>query len=85
MINKQSGFLQIIEPASPKIKLKSGDEIFKIIGQLMIKSEKSGILEELSNKEKILEMRLKKLEQQEESFMKKLEKLREEVIHSKSD
>ncbi|MBI2043452.1 prefoldin subunit beta [Candidatus Pacearchaeota archaeon] len=86
LMQKQSFQMELSETQSAMKEIDNSEgEVYKIVGQLMIKTEKSRISEELSNKEKILEMRLKKMEQQEESFMEKLEKLREEVINSKSD
>ena len=86
LMQKQSFQMELSETQSALNEIKnSKDDVFKIVGQLMIKTEKSKILEELSGREKILEMRLKKMEQQEAVFMEKLEKLREEVIDSKSD
>ena len=60
----------------------SKDDVYKIIGQMMIKSEKKKILEELENKEKIISLRLSSIEKQEDSMMEKMEKIREEVIDS---
>ena len=60
----------------------SGEEVFKIIGQLMIKTEKSKIKEELSNKQKIIELRVKSIEKQEDSLSEKLNSLREKVVGS---
>ena len=86
LMQKQTFQMELSETQSALKEIESsGDEVFKIVGQLMIKTDKKKVKDELSNKEKILELRLKKMEQQEESFMKKLEKLREEVIDSKSD
>ncbi len=59
---------------------KSGDETFKVIGQLMIKSNKDDVIKELKNKEKLIDSRLKSLEKQEESFSNKLESLRKETL-----
>ena len=61
---------------------KSGDEVFKIIGQLMIKSEKSKIKEELENKKKILELRINSFEKQENSLSEKLGNIQEEITKS---
>jgi len=61
---------------------KSGDDVFKIIGQLMIKSEKSKIKEELENKQKILEMRIKSFDKQEEIIANQLDKMREEITQN---
>ncbi|MEK6842413.1 MAG: prefoldin subunit beta [Nanoarchaeota archaeon] len=86
LMQKQTFQIELSETQSALKEIdNSKGEVFKIVGQLMIKTDKSRILDELSGKEKILELRLKKMEQQEESFMKKLEKLREEIIDSKSD
>ncbi len=61
---------------------KSKDDVFKIIGQLMIKTQKSKVKSELENKKKIIEMRLKTIEKQESSLSKKVEELRGEVMNS---
>ena len=58
----------------------SGEEVFKIIGQLMIKTNKSKIKQELLNKEKILNLRIKTIEKQETSLSEQLDNLREKVI-----
>lgn len=64
---------------------KSTDDVYKIIGQMMIKSEKKKILEELENKEKIIQLRISSIEKQEDSTMGKIEKLREEAINSENN
>ncbi len=83
LLQKQAFNIELIETqeACKEIE-KSGDEVFKIIGQLMIKTDKSKIKEELKNKEKILELRLKTLEKQENSLAEKLEKLRKELTEN---
>jgi len=64
---------------------KSDDDVYKIIGQMMIKSEKKKILEELENKEKIIQLRMSSIEKQEDSMMGKIEKFREEAINSENN
>lgn len=59
---------------------KAKDDVFKIIGQLMIKSDKDKIKEELTNKEKIINLRLDTITKQEKTFTDKLTSLREEVM-----
>lgn len=61
---------------------KSRDDVFKIIGQLMIRAEKSKIREELLEKKKILELRIKSFEKQEQSLGEQLEKLRDSFTES---
>lgn len=62
---------------------KSGEEVYKIIGQLMLKSEKKDIIKNLEEKQKILDLRIKSLEKQEETMTKQLEKLRDEILKPK--
>ena len=59
---------------------KSGEEVFKIIGQLMIKTEKKKMQEELDNKKNVLGLRMKTLEKQETQLAKSLDSLREELL-----
>ena len=83
LLQKQAFQMELSET---KVAIKeissSGDEVFKIVGQLMIKSDKKKVSEELSNKEKLLDIRLKSLERQEEALSNQLEKLREEFLKS---
>jgi len=83
-MQKQSFQIEFSETQSALKEIEaSGDEIFKMIGQLMIKSDKSKIKEELLNKEKFLDIRINSIEKQEGSLVEKLEKLREEIIKLK--
>ena len=61
---------------------KANDEVFKIIGQLMIKTDKSSITKELEDKKKMLDLRVKTIEKQETSLAEKLEKFRQEILKS---
>lgn len=81
ILQKQAFQMESSETASALNELKnSGDEVFKIIGQLMIKTDKPKIKEELSNKEKILDLRIKSIEKQEGILIEQRNKIREEVM-----
>lgn len=83
ILQKQAFQMELAETNSAMNEVKkSGDEIFKVIGQLMIKSEKSKISEELLNKQKILELRIKSLEKQEDSLTEQLDKIQNELSKS---
>ena len=83
LLQKQAFQMELAETDSALKELeKAGDEVFKIIGQLMIKSEKSRIQEELGNKKKILELRIKNFEKQENSLSEQLGKLRDEITRT---
>ena len=81
LMQKQAFQMELSETQAALGELKnSGDEVFKIIGQLMIKSEKSKITDDLENKEKILNLRISTLEKQENSLTEKFEGLRKEIL-----
>jgi prefoldin beta subunit len=83
ILQKQAFQMELAETSSALKEVeKSGDEVFKIIGQLMIKTGKEKIQEELLSKQKILELRIKALEKQENSLTGQLDKLRDEITKS---
>lgn len=84
LLQKQAFQMELSENNTALNEIKnSGDEIFKIVGQLMIRTKKDSVTKELSEKKKILELRLNNLEKQEESLSGQLEKLREEILNKK--
>jgi len=60
----------------------SKDDVFKVIGQIMIKVTKSKMKEEMLNKLKIIELRIKNLEKQEASLSGNLENIRNNSLKS---
>ncbi|MEK6945871.1 MAG: prefoldin subunit beta [Nanoarchaeota archaeon] len=81
LLQKQAFQMELSETKAAFSEIQnSGDEVFKIIGQLMIKTDKKKINEELESKEKLLDLRLKSLDKQEASLSDRLEKLRDEII-----
>jgi len=79
-MQKQAFQMELSESQSAIKEIENSEgEIFKIIGQLMIKTDKQKTKEELLNKERILELRIRTIEKQEDSLMEKLENLRKEV------
>ncbi len=84
LLQKQAFQMEISETQSALREIeKSDNEVFKIIGQLMIKSDKSKIVDELKNKERLLELRVKSIEKQESALTDKIESLREELVSHK--
>jgi prefoldin beta subunit len=81
-MQKQSFEMELQETEAGLVEINSSkdDEAFKIVGQLMIKTDKAKMKEELVNKENILKMRLDSIAKQEGSLMEKLEGFRKEVI-----
>ena len=81
LLQKQAFQMEISETRAAKKEIEmAGEDVFKIIGQLMIKSDKSRIKDELSNKEKLLDLRIKSFEKQETALIEKIDSLRKEIL-----
>lgn len=61
------------------------DEVYKIVGGLMVKSEKNTLVNELEEKRKMLDLKVKNIEKQEKIIDDKVEKLKKEVNQSLSN
>jgi len=60
---------------------KAKGDVFKIVGsQVMIKTSKENLSEEMKHKKELIELRLKNIEKQEKEFSKKLNELRDEIM-----
>jgi len=60
---------------------KADGDIFKLVGgQVMIKTTKEKLTEDLSHKKEILELRMKSIEKQEKDFIERMEELRKEIM-----
>ena len=60
---------------------KTTGEVSRIVGgQVVIKSSKEEVLEDMKNKQKLINTRLESIEKQEKEFSENIEKLREEVM-----
>ena len=81
LLQKQAFQIELRETQAALKELeKSGEEVFKIIGQLMIKTDKKDMKEELLGKEKMMDLRIKSFEKQEHALSEKLEELQREIL-----
>ena len=81
LIQRQSFMLELNETNLAIEELKvSGDEVYKIVGQAMIKTTKEELEKELKSKKEILELKSKNLERQEAGMRGRISKLREEIL-----
>jgi len=60
-------------------KLKEASA-FRIVGGIMVKKNKDELKRELEDKKRLLELRIKSFEKQEELIRKKAEEIREELL-----
>ena len=80
LLQKQAFQMEISEVKAAKKEIEKSDDIFKIIGQLMIRTDKEKTSQELLNKEKLLDIRLKSIEKQEASLSERVENLKKEIF-----
>lgn len=66
------------ESALEELK-KSSEEVYKITGQIMIKSSKQEVEKELKERKDMLTIRIKSIETQENSLKEKAEEIKEEL------
>lgn len=58
---------------------KTKDDVYRIIGQIMIKSDKTELEKDLKHKKEIIGLRVKSIEKQEGIIKEQISKLREDI------
>ena len=80
LAQKQQIQSQLLEVESALEELEKTDTAFKIVGNIMVASEKKPLIEDLERKKELLEIRIKTVEKQEDSLRDKTRTLQEEVM-----
>jgi len=81
LMQKQAFQMELTETENALTEIaKSKDDIYKMIGQIMIKTDKNKVESELKRKQELLSLRLKTFEKQESELTKQLEDLRKEIM-----
>ena len=82
LAQKQAFQMEISEVDASLNELNSADdEVYKLVGNIMIKTTKEELKKGLEEKKKLFETRLKALDKQEETFNSRLVEIREELIN----
>ena len=76
--------LNQIDNALMEIEKAKGD-VFKILNGIMVKSDRDTLKKELSEKKKILDLRVNSVEKQEAPLDSRADKLREEINSALTD
>ena len=80
LMQKQAFQLELNETLNALNEVKKADdEIYKIVGQVMIKAGKDSVIEELEEKKKLLELRNESLTKQEKLLESKATELKNET------
>ena len=81
IIQKQTYLLEMTDINNALEELsKQKDDVYKIVGSLMVKTKKEEVEKELKQKKEITEIRIKNLDKQEQIFNEKSLKMREELM-----
>jgi len=81
LLQKQAFQIELSETENALKEVeKTKDDIYKLIGQVMIKASKQETEKEFKQKKDILNLRVKSIDKQETQIRGELEKLREEVM-----
>ena len=81
LMQKQAFQMEQSETGKALEEIKnSKDDVFKLIGNIMVKTDKKKIEKQLSKKKELIDLRLKTIESQESDFSKKAEELKKEVM-----
>ncbi len=77
----QSMHLQLVESENSLNELKSyNGKPYKIVGPIMIESDKEGLLKEINERAELLKVRLESMEKHENSMKKQFESIQGELI-----
>ena len=77
---KQQFQAQVFEIEGALKEISSSQSAFKIVGGIMVSSEKPALQQELQSRKELIELRLQTLDKQEKQLRHKAKKLQEEVL-----
>lgn len=82
LMQKQTFQIELNETktALEEVEKAKGD-VFRVLGQVMVKADKADLKKELSEKSTLLELRMKSIDKQELSFREDVERLRGEIVN----
>ena len=82
-MQKQQFQAQLYEVEGALKELSSSSNAFKIVGGIMISTDKDSLSKELESKKELLEVRVQALEKQEKQLKERAKSLQEEVLAGK--
>ena len=77
---KQQFQVQLVEVESALNELDNTEKAYKIVGNIMVETDKNELKAELQSKKEMLELRIKTMEKQEVHIREKAEKLQSEIL-----
>ena len=80
LMQKQQFQSQMVELDSALQELKTTNESYKIIGNIMVKTDKEELTKDLEEKKELVDLRIKTIEKQENKIKGSAEDLRTEIM-----
>ncbi len=81
LMQKQAFSVEVSETENALAAItESDDDIFKLVGNIIIKTDKDKVKKELTKKNELLNLRLKSIESQESEVTKKAEEIKKIVM-----
>ena len=77
---KQQFQVQLVEVESALNELDNTEKAYKIVGNIMVETDKNELKAEMQSKKEILELRIKTMEKQEAQVREKASKLQSEIL-----
>ena len=77
---KQQFQMQLVEVESALSELENTEKAYKIVGNIMVETDKKELQADLNSKKEVLELRLKTMEKQETQVREKASKLQSEIL-----
>ena len=77
---KQQFQVQLVEVESALNELENTDRVYKIVGNIMVESDKNELKADLQSKKEMLELRIKTMEKQEVQVREKASMLQSEIL-----
>ncbi|MEK6848999.1 MAG: prefoldin subunit beta [Nanoarchaeota archaeon] len=80
---KQQFQSQLFELENALKELESSPSAYKIIGNIMVMTDKATLKKELDGKKELLDLRIKNIEKQEKQLKDKVKQLQQDVLKNK--
>ncbi len=77
---KQQFQIQLVEIESALSELENTDKAYKIVGNIMVESDKEELKSDLNSKKEMLELRIRTMEKQEAQVRERASKLQSEIL-----
>ena len=78
---KQQFQMQLVEVESALNELDNTEKAYKIVGNIMVESDKNELKADLQSKKEVLELRIKTMDKQESQVREKASKLQSEILN----